>query len=354
VGCNFRASAKALNLHFIQNHQEGRFRIVLETPEDIKKWREERRRNWPTPENIEAKKRKLEQDREDGIAVKTKEFVYRDRMAEREMKRQCRGRGRGARNGGRGVYQTNSSSSRIQSNEPRVKKAKENEELEKKIEGNMEEERMELQSAPSDAKEIAASNSESYSKPLLNQDEVVEKSASIGGEQLAESTRKKVMYTGAGNAMLRNITAESNIDHVQYPISEREDGELNTDDEKEEGGEVTPEEGKNNKERVNAEKEEFEDCASVSPLFKENKKLEDLAGAETCDSQSQETMDNRSRRNRRGGKGKKRGEDHEKITSKSRRRVSLLEMLLANEIRHERNVILQCIRYITKNNFLQT
>lgn len=36
-----------------------------------------------------------------------------------------------------------------------------------------------------------------------------------------------------------------------------------------------------------------------------------------------------------------------------RERPTLLEKLLAKEIRHERNVILQCIRYIVKNNFFE-
>ena len=31
--------------------------------------------NWPTPENVEAKKQKLAEDKEDGIVVDTKEFV---------------------------------------------------------------------------------------------------------------------------------------------------------------------------------------------------------------------------------------------------------------------------------------
>ena len=33
------------------------------------------------------------------------------------------------------------------------------------------------------------------------------------------------------------------------------------------------------------------------------------------------------------------------------RKSTLLEKLLAPEIRHERNVILQCLRHIVKNNF---
>lgn len=36
-----------------------------------------------------------------------------------------------------------------------------------------------------------------------------------------------------------------------------------------------------------------------------------------------------------------------------KRRVTLLEKLLKNEIRHERNVILQCVKFVVDNNFLQ-
>ncbi|CAI9616087.1 unnamed protein product [Staurois parvus] len=35
----------------------------------------------------------------------------------------------------------------------------------------------------------------------------------------------------------------------------------------------------------------------------------------------------------------------------ARKRTTLLEMLLARDIRHERNVILQCVKYIYHNNF---
>ena len=36
-----------------------------------------------------------------------------------------------------------------------------------------------------------------------------------------------------------------------------------------------------------------------------------------------------------------------------KRRVTLLEKLLKDEIRHERNVILQCVKFVVDNNFLQ-
>jgi len=38
---------------------------------------------------------------------------------------------------------------------------------------------------------------------------------------------------------------------------------------------------------------------------------------------------------------------------RQRRQPTLLEMLLAPEIRRERNIILQCVRYIVKKNFFE-
>lgn len=37
-----------------------------------------------------------------------------------------------------------------------------------------------------------------------------------------------------------------------------------------------------------------------------------------------------------------------------RRKVTLLEKLLENEIRHERNMLLQCVRYVVQNNFFKS
>lgn len=45
--------------------------------------------------------------------------------------------------------------------------------------------------------------------------------------------------------------------------------------------------------------------------------------------------------------------DEMKFDNVRQRSLTLLEKLLNNEIRHERNVILQCVRYVVQNNFFQ-
>lgn len=44
---------------------------------------------------------------------------------------------------------------------------------------------------------------------------------------------------------------------------------------------------------------------------------------------------------------------HQRKYFRKKKRATLLEKLLANEIRHERNVLLQCIQYVVENKFLQ-
>ncbi|KAM7003458.1 LOW QUALITY PROTEIN: FMR1-interacting protein NUFIP1-like [Tautogolabrus adspersus] len=63
------------------------------------------------------------------------------------------------------------------------------------------------------------------------------------------------------------------------------------------------------------------------------------------------TPQNRRGRWGRGGRGGSRGRGGHQDTPQMRRASRLLEMLLAPDIRHERNVVLQCVRYVVRNNF---
>jgi len=75
-GCTFKASRKILKLHWIQVHASGKMRIKLDTPEEIAKWREERKRKYPTLANVEKKKEEEAKRRASGQILKTKNFRY--------------------------------------------------------------------------------------------------------------------------------------------------------------------------------------------------------------------------------------------------------------------------------------
>ncbi|XP_065056782.1 FMR1-interacting protein NUFIP1-like [Rhopilema esculentum] len=76
-GCTFIASRKILKLHFIQNHEEGRFRISLQSDADIKKWRDERKKNYPSLFRQKAKIENEEEKKRKGHVLETKLYSYR-------------------------------------------------------------------------------------------------------------------------------------------------------------------------------------------------------------------------------------------------------------------------------------
>ncbi|CAH2066782.1 unnamed protein product, partial [Iphiclides podalirius] len=56
-GCQFVAHPKVITKHIQMQHSTGLYKKIanLNNPEDIQKWREERKRRYPTKENIEKK-----------------------------------------------------------------------------------------------------------------------------------------------------------------------------------------------------------------------------------------------------------------------------------------------------------
>lgn len=56
-GCTFTAHEKIVTNHIKSQHSTGLYDKIryLSTPEDIKRWREERRNRYPTKSNIEKK-----------------------------------------------------------------------------------------------------------------------------------------------------------------------------------------------------------------------------------------------------------------------------------------------------------
>ena len=53
-GCSFSANEEAVETHFANTHARG-IHLKLDTPEDIRKWREERKKKFPTKQNVEMK-----------------------------------------------------------------------------------------------------------------------------------------------------------------------------------------------------------------------------------------------------------------------------------------------------------
>ncbi|XP_056157038.1 nuclear fragile X mental retardation-interacting protein 1 [Lampris incognitus] len=290
--CNFMAHEKLVSIHWKINHGRGAKRIKLDTAEEIAKWREERRKNYPTLQNIEKKKKIFELREERGDVLETAQFG--------RMRGRRRGRGRGHWHGNR----------RLQGGPP----------LGTQDPGNGAPEHPPPLSQPSkETDPLAALIS---SDPESDREEVAD-----GSTQLVVAPKQ--MSSGLGSLM------------ASY-------GSM-TESDSDEEPEAVP------IQRANKLVQENRAILQTPPPRPQDSRHP----SQTETRQDQQPARHisgggrgRGRGRRGGGRGGwgSRGGRHNAETLK-KRRATLLEMLLAPDIRHERNILLQCVRYIVRKNF---
>ncbi|XP_046853197.1 nuclear fragile X mental retardation-interacting protein 1-like [Xenia sp. Carnegie-2017] len=247
--CSFTASKKMMKLHEIKCHREGRMKITLDSPEEIAKWREERKRNYPTSSNLIKKEAEKRQKLERGQTVPIKEFRYKGKQ-KWKFQRGCFGR----------------------------------------------------------------------NKNLVVQNETLQPS-----DTCLDRISSNEKFPAEGKAV--NAETKNTLLNLATDYASSSDGENDT---------IT---------ELRKEHEKSTETATRSVT------VSGCSGSPSCVQQGNKMGKLQANGQRKKEKNQGKSEHKQNPTNRKYSRPSLLEMLLAQDIKRERNMILQCIRYIVRKQF---
>eukprot|EP00112_Aurelia_sp_Birch-Aquarium-sp1_P004563 Seg1517.8 transcript_id=Seg1517.8/GoldUCD/mRNA.D3Y31 product="Nuclear fragile X mental retardation-interacting protein 1" protein_id=Seg1517.8/GoldUCD/D3Y31 len=345
-GCNFVASRKALKLHFIQNHEEGMFKIVLKNDEDIKRWKEERKNNYPRISRQTDLIDKQNRRNEDGNVLNTKEFRYQ----------------------GRGGWHERTYRNKFQHGNENQRSSWQPEE---RNNNNVQQNKFTKQER----------NEESKQSPSKKINHGYIDCSSVGSKE-NEANKIQTNDMELSSSVKTNALASLTLCYQSSSDSEDEDNDGNnndSNDKKSVESNISKEAPLERKGRTNTgqndvkfERVTTECCvnSTASSVIMDSRVVPEAmnrrikgSGTESSNIVNENYMNcNRNlkdngNRIQNNNTRKREGMSHnwkELNSQRKKQRQSkptLLEMLLANDIRHERNIMLQSIRHIIRNKF---
>ncbi|XP_030746795.1 uncharacterized protein LOC115875466 [Sitophilus oryzae] len=344
-GCNFTAHEKIIEKHIRMQHSTGLYEKIrnISTPEDIAKWIEERKKKYPSKENIEQRYKEQEERLKKGVRIPKKNNRFgKDKFRLEKSK------------------QSSSLSTRLQQNrppkrkkiqkpQPKVSLIDEKEDWNgnmfpfrgtAELFGNTEQKQV------SDFEDDEWKEHEGMKKVKLN-NALGSLMAAYGSDSEEEtiSCQNKVEVTKEDNKKVPSTVIDSKSEKQDVNIDMKANCSLNDSD--------------------NEAPEEVKIIRSTD--VEENKEVIKVPIESQATSNRPTHKGKRKRTHQRSRNSKKRNLSNQETPSQSipstdnfphnrfrKRKVTLLEKLLENEIREERNLLLQCVRYVVQNDFFKS
>ncbi|XP_045459021.1 nuclear fragile X mental retardation-interacting protein 1 isoform X2 [Melitaea cinxia] len=354
-GCQFVAHPKVITKHIQMQHATGLYKRIgkLDNPEEIKKWRDERKKRYPTKENIEKKQAEIKEKIKRGEKMGLK----RDRRGLNNDKLGFQNKRQKTLN----HYKHNKSfnNKKINSQLPINKRPVKNK-TDQTVPPKEETRKLQPFRGIQDLVIDDSINSDTPEEfnVLIEEDE---DDNDVKTEIKEVEIVSKPIVCGALTSLICNYEStdeedmEENTKQATIKLSKKLDGvtaenrKINLDINNDVSIGIKCEKLSNKKAEV-SKPENNSSCHNESDNESgpEEQSITKIEPITNDDLKSTKCLQSKNERLQRHDKLKSR---HRVVKLKRKLPSTLLEKLLHKEIQHERNVILQCIRHVVKNNY---